>query len=80
MKPVPGRFLKIGIFLILTAIIAVVYILQQQSAHLKHTALFVAHTNDVLYNTEKVISAVRKNKVVLRDFVISGDKRHLQLL
>ena len=68
MKPVTGRSLKFGIFLIFTAILAIVFIVLLQSNHLKYTSAYVSHTNDVLYNSEKVLSTTRRNKVILRDF------------
>ncbi|MFT3934304.1 MAG: PAS domain S-box protein [Chitinophagaceae bacterium] len=80
MKPAPGKTLKIGIFLLLIAVLAVLFLLQRQSNHLKQATSFVAHTNEVLYQSEKVLSAVRKNKVILRDFILTGDEQQLHLL
>ncbi|MEO5683270.1 MAG: PAS domain S-box protein [Chitinophagaceae bacterium] len=80
MKPATGKFLKIGIFLILTAILAVVFIVLQQSNHLKYTAADVAHTNEVLYNTQKVLSATTDNKIIVRDFILTGDSNYLKSL
>ncbi|MEO5592937.1 MAG: PAS domain S-box protein [Chitinophagaceae bacterium] len=80
MKPVTGKSLKFGIFLTLTAILTIIFIVLLQSNHLKSTAAYVWHTNEVLYNSQQVLSAVRRNKIILRDYVLNGDRQYLGLL
>ena len=80
MKPVTGRSLKFGIFLVLVAILAIIFIVMLESNHVKRAASFVAHTNDVLYQSEQVLSTARKAKVVLRDYMLTADKEQLQIL
>ncbi|HTL09287.1 MAG TPA: PAS domain S-box protein [Chitinophagaceae bacterium] len=77
MHPLTGQSLKIVIFLILTAIISVVFILLEQSNQVKSTAAYVAHTNEVLYQTQKLSTATVENKITVRDFVLTGEQRYL---
>jgi CHASE3 domain sensor protein len=78
MKPVPGKALKIVIFLFLMTILAFVFILPQQANQLKYTAANVAHSNEVLYQGQKVLAAITENKIIARDFLLTGDSKHLQ--
>jgi len=80
MHPLTGKSLKIVIFLILTAILSVAFILLEQSNQVKSTATYLAHTNEVLYQTQKLLSATTENKIIVRDFVLTADKTHLQAL
>ncbi|HTE11370.1 MAG TPA: PAS domain S-box protein [Chitinophagaceae bacterium] len=80
MKPVTGKALKIVIFLILMTILVFVFILLQQASHLKYTAANLARTNEVLYQSQKVLAATTENKIIARDFLLTGNDKYLQSL
>ncbi len=80
MKPVSGRFLKFGIFLVLVAILAIIFIVMLESNQVKRATAVVAHTNDILFQSEQALSTTRKTKVVLRDYILTGDQQQLQIL
>ncbi len=80
MHPLTGKSLKIVIFLILTAVLGVAIILLEQFNHVKSTSTYVTHTNEVLYQSQKVLSATIENKIIVRDYVLTADKIFLQQL
>src|SRR4051812_15178265 len=80
MHPLTGKSLKIVIYLILVAILSVAIILLEQSNEVKSNGAFVGHTNEVLYQTQKVFTATTENKIIVRDFLVSGNNVYLQQL
>lgn len=80
MHPLTGKSLKIVLFLLLTAIVCVVFVLLEQANHVKTTGSYVSHTNEVLYQSQKVFTATVENKIIVRDFVLTGNKNYLQSL
>ena len=80
MKQVTGKFLKIGIFSILTALIVIAFVLIKQSQELRKTAAVVAHTTEVLYNSQKLLSATAERRITERNFMLTGDSVQLDIL
>jgi len=80
MKPLTSKSLKFGIFFTLLAILAIIFIAILESNHTKRVSAYLSHTNDVLFQSEQVISTAGKAKIVLRDYMLGGDRQQLQLL
>lgn len=80
MKSLSGKFLKVGIFLILTALIIIAIILIRESKQLRYTSTYVAHTNEVLYYSQKILSAVTEHTIAERDFMLTGSASYLASL
>lgn len=80
MLQLAGKSLKLVIFLLLTAIVSVAVILMQQSGHIKKDAASIANTNEVLYQSQKILAATNKNKIIIRDFIVTGKDGYLQAL
>lgn len=80
MKQATGKFLKIGIFSILAFLLIIAFVLINQSKELRETADFVSHTTEVLYNSQKLLSATAERKITERNFMITGDSIQLEAL
>ncbi len=78
MKQVTGKLLKIGLFSILAVLIIIAYLLMKQSAALSNTAGLVSHAAEVLYNSQKLLSATKERKIAEQHFILTGDSVQLE--
>ncbi|MBS1932380.1 MAG: PAS domain S-box protein [Bacteroidetes bacterium] len=67
MKPVTGKVLKSVMFLVLAVIVLVVFVLFRQSKQFNIAAAFLAHTNEVLYHNQKLLTALSRNESALQN-------------
>ena len=65
---------------ILTVLIIIAFVLIKQSQELRKTASFVSHTTEVLYNSQKLLSATAERKITERNFMLTGDSVQLEAL
>lgn len=71
---------KILLFTLLITVIAVavsVYVSINQSNKINESFLLIGHTQDVLYNSEKLLLATTESRTIAREYALSGDDEYL---
>ena len=61
----------------LATILTVIFILLRQSNQLVYTSAYVAHTNEVLYNSQKVLAGATENETAVSNYLLTGNRAYL---
>lgn len=80
MKGRRSNILKLGILLVLTTAIFIVFLLVRQAAEVRTDSAFVSHTNEVLYANQKLVSGLSRLRNTALNFIISKDESSHELL
>jgi PAS domain S-box-containing protein len=74
------RIIKTGVALLLAAIITIIVLSIDESQKTNDTARWVAHTQEVLFQSEKVLTLLVDNETGGRGYIITGNKAFLEPL
>lgn len=77
MKISTGKILLITLLLTAITVAIALYISFNQSKKVNTTFLNVTHTQNVLFNTEKLLVAVSQSEMLAREFVLTNDSEYL---
>ncbi|HLF47362.1 MAG TPA: PAS domain S-box protein [Chitinophagaceae bacterium] len=80
MKFQPEKILSTGLSVIIASILFIVFIFYQQSKKVQDTALWVSHTNKVLYHSESLLAHTADNVAQARGYALSGSGNFLDHL
>ena len=73
-----NKVLTSVIVLVLLIFIAILFLLIRETSQAKNDAALVAHTQQVLFQTSKVLASITDNETGLRGFVITGKQEFLR--
>ncbi|MBL7749069.1 MAG: CHASE3 domain-containing protein, partial [Chitinophagaceae bacterium] len=76
-KIVPERKLFFGMMMVVTTILAIVFVSYLQSKKVRNTAQWVSRTSEVLYNSETILATVMNNVTDARGYALTGSDKLL---
>ncbi len=80
MKNTPEKILVTGLVLIVFSILTILFISYKQSQKVHDTEVLIAHTSNVLYNSQKILSDAIDNETGSRGFALTGSTKFLEPL
>ncbi|MBS1510962.1 MAG: PAS domain S-box protein [Bacteroidetes bacterium] len=66
------------LMLVLLIFVAIIVLLIQQSNQAKQNAVLVSHTQEVLFQSSKVLATITDNETASRGYILSGNKNFLE--
>lgn len=77
MKVSTGKILLITLLLTAITVAIALYISVNQSQKVNTTFLSVSHTQNVLFNSQKLLTAISQNEMLAREFILTNDEEYL---
>lgn len=80
LRSSPGKRLIPAIFVVFTGLLVFIFLLYKEIHELNNSAALVAHTNQVLFQSERVLSALQYNATGVHNYVLTGKSEYLEPL